>query len=250
MNDPQQEVIYEHEEPAPKGRGCFFWGCLITAILFLLFVVAVPLTLYFVAKSYINAYTSEEPLAIETVELPEEEMAALNARFETFSESVQAGDTPGDLELTAEELNALIQQNPDFGKSVFVRIQDGQIGGDVSIPTDQFPGGGGRFFNASADFDVSMEDGVLIVTVADATVNGNPLPAQFLTALQKENLAKDAYKDPDTAKILRKFESLEVTGDRIILKARPAAAGEAPETEPAAEAEAEPTEPLEPAAAG
>ncbi len=218
MNDREDEVLYEQHEPERQGRGCLFWGCLITAIAFLLLIVGVPLAGYFAFKHYVNKFSSDTPAEIAIVELPEEEIQALTDRFEAFGEAIKAGDEPEDLELTATEINALINANPDFQGKAFVRIADGQIGGDVSIPLDEIPGGGGRYLNAAVDFNVSMQGGVMLVTLAGGDVNGNPIPQQAIDAMQGENLAQGLYDDPDTAKVMSRFESLEVTEDRIVLK--------------------------------
>jgi hypothetical protein len=42
-----------------------------------------------------------------------------------------------------------------------------------------------------------------------------------MSQIRKENLAKDAYKDPKNAEAIRKFESLQVQGGRVIIKAHP-----------------------------
>lgn len=80
---------------------------------------------------------------------------------------------------------------------------------------DAIPGGKGRYFNGSASVDASLEDGVLIVTLQDAEVNGQPVPDAYMREIRKENLAKDMYKDPEVAKRLRKFESLVIEGDKL-----------------------------------
>lgn len=223
----------------PWGKGCLFWGCLITATVLLLLAIGIVWSVYSLMSGLVNQYTSTEPMEIAVVELPEEEMKALNERYEAFEQAIKAGENPGDLELTAEEINALISQEEDLAGRVFVRIENGQLGGDISVPTDFVPLlGKGRFFNATGEFDASMDNGVLVVTLADATVNGAPVPAEALQAFKSENLAKSLYDDADTAKVLRKFESLTIEGDKVILKARPA--NELPADEdapPAAEVE-------------
>ena len=97
-------------------------------------------------------------------------------------------------------------------------IADGNIQANISIPADQVPGGAGRFFNADAAVEVSMEDGVLIVKVVDAKIKGEPLPEAFMKGLAGENLAKEIYDDPDAAKILNHFDSIEVIDDAIHLR--------------------------------
>ena len=119
-----------------------------------------------------------------------------------------------------KDINALIEQDEELRGRVYIRIQDGKIGGDVSIPADIAPGGSGRFFNASALFDVSVKNGFLWVSLSDASVNGEPIPAIFLNTIAEENLLKDLYEDKDSAKILQKIESVRIEEDKIILRAR------------------------------
>ncbi|TWT95785.1 hypothetical protein [Neorhodopirellula pilleata] len=129
-----------------------------------------------------------------------------------------AAEPMKELVLTAEEINALIATEEQLRGRVFVRIEEGRVFGEVSFPTDMVPGGGGRFFNADAEFDVSMQDGILEVRLTDASVKGERIPETVLEGFSQENLAKDAYKDRKNAEILRKFESIEVVDDSIVLK--------------------------------
>ncbi|MEO0529086.1 MAG: hypothetical protein AAF266_00780 [Planctomycetota bacterium] len=227
--EPPRETL--EEEDRRRGRGCLFWGCLVTAIVFLVLLIGIPLGIYFTAKHYVNKFTTEEPAEIAVVELPEEQLAELTGRFEVFDQALENNEAPPDLELTAEEINGLISTNDELRGLVFVRIKDGQVGGNISIPTDDFPGGGGRFFNATVDFEVSLMNGQLVVMLADASVNGTPLPQSILDTFAGENLAKDAKFDQETEELLAKFESIEVVDDRIVLRAKPSA--EPAEQEPA-----------------
>lgn len=233
----------EFQDDRPKGRGCFFWGCLTLTIGLLVMTVVGLVAAYFATRHFVNLFTADAPLNIVAVELPEEEMQALEARFEAFDESLKKGE-PLDLEVTAKEINAMITQDDQFKGHVLVRIADGKVGGDISIPASDFPGGAGRHFNASVNFNVSMKDGALEVTLTDAAVNGSPLSKTIMAPLTGKNLAKDAYKDPKNAEVLRKFESLEIVGDKIILRARKQPA-EAPVPPVAPEIEAPEIETIE-----
>lgn len=131
-----------------------------------------------------------------------------------------AAKPPSELVLTADEINALIAEQKELRGRAHVRIEEGTIRGEVSIPTDMLPRGEGRYFNASAIFDVSMEDGILIVRITDATVKGEPVPGPILEAFRQQNLARDLYQDPKNARLLRKFESVSVEDDQIVMKLR------------------------------
>ncbi|TWU00669.1 hypothetical protein Pla108_16210 [Botrimarina colliarenosi] len=154
------------------------------------------------------------------VELPAARVEQITARFDAFAKAIREDGAPPDFEITAEELNGLINENKDLAGKVFLRIEDGRVGGDLSLPMDELPGGGGRFLNASVDFEVAMRNGALTVTLADAKVNGSPLPPWMLGTLAGQNLAVKINRDPKFAKVLSRFESLEVVGDKIILRPR------------------------------
>lgn len=209
------------EEPAKKSRGCFFWGCLGSVLLLLLIVVGVGLGGYFVLNSVVQTFTAEEPVELPVVEASEEELAEIEGRIDGLKQAFDQGKAPPPLELTADELNALVAHNDKLRGKVHFTIEDDKITGNVSIPTDFVPMGTGRFLNAKGTFNVSLQNGVLIVTLADAEVKGEPLPESFMTALANENLAQKFYSDPKNAEFMRQFESIEIEGDRIILRPRP-----------------------------
>ena len=219
-NASQQENPYQSERPAKSSNSCCFYGCLFMFLFVVLVVVGGGLSGYWWIKGQVNRYTADAPADLPTVDLPEEELAEIQGRVDDFKEKIEAGETPEDLVLTADEINALITKNDDLKGRVYVTIENGEVSGDVSLPVDSLPGGKGRYFNASATFDVSLENGVLIVTLADAEVKGERIPQQYIDGISKENLAKDAYKDPEAAATLRRIESLSIEGDKIILKPR------------------------------
>ena len=220
MNEAQAENPYQVAGERKSSRSCCVYGCLITFLLAAFVVVGGGFGAYWWFTGQVNRYTADAPADLPIVELSDEELAAIQARVDKFKETIEAGETPEDLVLTAQELNALLTKDEDMRGRVFVRIEDGEVSGDVSIPTDFLPGGKGRFFNASATFEVSLDNGVLIVTLQDAEVKGEKLPQQFIDGMSKENLAKDAYKDPEVAATLRRIESISIEHDKIVLKPR------------------------------
>ena len=239
--------------PKKQGLGCWFWGCLGTLVFTMIAMVGLGFASYWFLTGQVAKYTDTEAADIQVVEIDEAEMEALQARIDAFTSQVTPkdeedavidgkeepdstivqNDKPGsdeeapeeatpepiqELALTADEINALIAAQNELKGRVFVRIEDGRVFGTVSIPTDMVPGGSGRFFNADAEFDVSMEDGILVVRLVDASVKGERIPDAILDGFSEENLAQDAYKNAENAEMLRKFESIQVRDDSIILK--------------------------------
>jgi len=242
--------------PLKRGLGCWVWGCLGSIVFMLLLVVGLGFATYYYVTNQVAKYTDTQPAEMPIVEMEAEELDALEKRIESFTNQVRgkseagsdvltplaseetpseessrepntdavpdlgakAAPTVRELVLTADEINALIASKPDLRGRIFVEINEGNVSGKVSFPTDIVPGGAGRFFNADAEFDVSMQDGILVVRLLDASVKGERVPQEILDAFARENLAKDVYNDPDNAEMLRKFDSIEVVDDSIVLR--------------------------------
>ncbi|MCC9600037.1 hypothetical protein LOC67_05645 [Stieleria sp. JC731] len=235
-------TIYDDEiKQNRKSKGCLI-GCLAAAGACVLMIACAGFGVYKFASGAINTYTSTEPMELESVEYSEEQMAELNERVETFREKLNAGETPDEeLVLTADDINAWISDDERLRDRIFVRIEDDQVKGDVSMPLDWMPLGEGRFFNGSGTFDVSMEGGVLIVTMQEATVNGEPVPEPVMEGFRKENLAKDMYEKQENAEFMRKFEDIRIEDGKFILRVKRT---EADSTQETSESEELPTEDL------
>ncbi len=237
------------EEPPPKsGRGCFFWGCLISSILMVLLIIAIAVSAW-IGYRWLNSkameYSDPAPMNIPELVMTDEEKAAVYKRWDDFTTSLEA-DQAATIELNSDELNALLARNEQVAGMVHAQINGDQIEGMVSIPLEKVPLLGslkGRYFNAKGTFLVSL-DGLLDVRLTNAEVKGQPLPKEFTDGISQQNLAKDAYNDPDNAAVLRKFSSIEVADGKITLTAKGAGAGAAEgepnpiEAAPAPESEA------------
>lgn len=228
--DPMQrpeEYAYAPEPPKKRsGWGCLIYGCLFMALGAILLLIGLTFGAYFLVKGQIDKYTAAEPIDLPVVELPAEELEELHGRIDTFRESVEEGTeeeapAPMTFVLTEEELNALVAEEPKLRGRVHVEIEEGQVRGEVSLPTDMLPIGKGRFFNASVTLNAALVNGELYVTLIDAQVNGEPLPEQFMIAVKGENLAADMNKDPEFTEALSQFDSIEIGDGQITLTATP-----------------------------
>lgn len=202
-----------------NSRGCLF-GCLAALVALLLMAACGGFGGYYLVSGQVQKYTSETPAEIPTVDFTVEQLSQLEDRLGTFQQALDDGQPAEDLVLSADEINAIIEKNDTLRGKVYIRIEDEKVSGDVSIPVSGIPGGDGRFLNASVTFDVSLDNGVLIVTLVDAEVEGTQVPQPFLEAMGNENLAKDFYKDPENAKLISRFESIRIEDDSIILELR------------------------------
>jgi len=241
IDDPEfyQAPKFTPEPPQalPKQRGCFFYGCLIASVLAVLMVILVAALTFFAyrfATRMIEEYTSTTPRDLPKVLMPAEQRQTLKERVEAFRKAVEAGTSTEPLVLTSEDLNALIEENAELKGLIYVKVEQDEVKGLVSIPLDKLglPMVRGRYLNGEADLKASLSNGVLIVTLDSIEVNGKKVPDEVMKGIRQQNLAKDAYKDEKTSEMIRKLESLEIKDGKIILKVR-AKAGAQPESPPA-----------------
>lgn len=211
---------------AKKPRGFLFYAAVAAGILLASsLAAAVGLGLY--ARSFIIAHTDGAPAPLPPEpEMTDAEYAALEKRVDAFREAAQgAGEVPA-LTLRAADINALIARRSSpgdrLGDMVRVAIEGDKLRGDVSLPLDKspLPMPRGRFLNGSASFNVSMKNGVLVVTADSVSLRGRPLSPALLARLRSENLARDAYRSPKSAEALGRIGSIEIKDDAVVITPR------------------------------
>ncbi len=201
--------------------GCLWGGCLGSMLLLLVLVVVAGFGTYRLYKQQIGRFTSPKARQLPVVELSPEELQELETRVETFQETVEQGEAIEPLVLNSDDLNALISQEEQLRGRVFVTIKDGIIQAEVSFPADAFYGAEGRYFNGSVSVNASLKEGELVVTLDSAEVNGYAVPEALMNNLREQNVAKEVNKNPEFAKLVDKFERLEIEGDKLILTPKP-----------------------------
>ncbi len=191
-NDPEfyqaPKFTPESQQPPyqqPRQHGCFFYGCIIASILMALLLILTGLGVYFgyrFATQMVEEYTATAPRDLPKVEMPAEQRESLKKHVEGFRKAVEEGKAVEPLVLTSEDLNALIEEEPNLKGKVHLKIEGNELKGQVSIPLEKFgqvPGLGilkGRYLNGEAELKASFRDGLLIVTLDGIEVNGKRAP--------------------------------------------------------------------------
>jgi len=208
-----------------KGLGCLFYGCLTVVILGIFVMAGITFGIWKL-KEFALSYTDTMPREFAGVSIPTEKVAEFSERIDAFSTAVKEGKNTGPLVLTAEEVNALIYGHMGFKElkgGIQVSFSDDKIKGQVSIPLDKllFGLGEGRYLNGSASFNVSCENGVLIVALDSLEVKGKQVPEIIMSQFRNENLAKDLYKDVESAKMIKRLKRIQVRDGKLIIEAGP-----------------------------
>ncbi len=117
----------EKSKPANK-RGCLFYGGLTASVLLLMLLLGVLAGLS-MAKKMRREFTDAQPVPLPSTQLSASAYNALQKRIDAFRESIKHGRDTAPLTVTAEEINALIANDPDF-QSLKGKVHVGLEGGN------------------------------------------------------------------------------------------------------------------------
>lgn len=217
-----------NDQTKPKRRGCFFYGCIVSLVIFILVLIAVGTAAFFgyrAVKNIAMQYTDTAAQPLPKPQLSPAEIQAVQERFAAFREGVKSGKTVAPLVLGGEEVNALLAgaSTPQALKDrVYAKIEGDEVKGQIGFPLEGlgFPMLKGRYLNGAAVFKVSLENGVLIVRAQSLEVKGKAVPEKIMSELRKQNLAQDVMKDADAAAVLQKLQSIEVKDGAVTIKAK------------------------------
>jgi len=187
-------------EPPPKrGMGCFGKGCLILIASGILLVVGGIGGTYWSLR---HVYLSDKPAPIAettaatqtsagtpgeaTVAAPAEKSTEVRKRFDTMKKAARTHE-PGEVELTAADINALIAANRKSSGTASVSINNTVLQAQFSIPLERLDlpfrnafGLSDRYFNATATIAAPPGTNANTVQLSEVTLNGHAIPAGLL----------------------------------------------------------------------
>ena len=144
FNEGEGSILPEHlTDPGETGgRGCFFWGCMILVLLFVLAVVGTGGCVYMV-KNEIDSLFEDEGVVFEEIPELEARLDGIRERIALFRQAPSdGGDDKPLLVLGADELNILVRghQEPvvaDLARFLRLGITDSTLEAEVSFPMDR-----------------------------------------------------------------------------------------------------------------
>lgn len=218
------------DQPTPKkktsGRGCFLYGCLSLVVIVLLGGLIAYLSLRYFINANIQRFTATEPQKFEAATLPDAEMKQLQQRLTDFDRALGQTNSPAQLALTGEELNAVLVTEPAAAKLkdiVRVRLQGDQVRGEISLPLDEasklwFLGGlAGRHLNANLNLRVTVRNGVLDTQIVSAEVRGVPLPQRVVDEIQRQAPWREWQQSPEVQKLTERLDWLRIEDGQLKL---------------------------------
>ena len=144
FNEGEESILPEHLTAPGEagGRGCFFWGCLIMVLLFVLIVVGTG-GCVFIAYIQVDSLFEEEGVVFKEISESETRLDGIRERIALFRQAPSdGGDDKPLLVLGADELNILVRghQEPvvaDLARFLRLDITDSTLEAEVSFPMDR-----------------------------------------------------------------------------------------------------------------
>ena len=213
------------QSPPKRRRGCLFYGCLTGAVCLSAILVALLMGLHQL-KKFIAQYTDPSPISLPAVQMSAEQIDQLHRRIDSFKDAVRSGRPTPPLELTPDEINALIATDPNlkaFKGKLYVIIEDNHLRGQISVPLAQLNLAllKHRYLNGTVAFSASIQNGNLIVVAQSVQVKGRLLPWIYMDKLRSQNLAANVNNDPQASVALNQLQSIQVKNGKLILVPKP-----------------------------
>jgi hypothetical protein len=169
------------EPPPPqRGLGCFAKGCLILVVFFILLGLAFMAGTYYAAKFVGSEYFSSENERLPISRATVDEEAAVHARWDAFVKASRAHE-PARIELSADDINALIAADPTLRGDAYVTIQDSIGRLHVSLPVGRSLWMRGRYINAQCSVESAASGKPEDARITSIVVNGRPVGEEFLS---------------------------------------------------------------------
>ncbi|MGE5734645.1 MAG: hypothetical protein ACM34E_06110, partial [Acidobacteriota bacterium] len=157
-------MIEPSSPPAKARHGCYFYGCIAGIVCMVAILVAFLLGVH-MFKKVLNEYTDTKPVPLPRSELTAAQVEELQHRIDAFQDAVSTGRPTPPLELTSQELNAIISTRADFqglSNKVYLTIEGEKLNAQVSMPMEQI---GlrmfhGRYLNGEASLSVALDRGL------------------------------------------------------------------------------------------
>ncbi len=225
--------------PAKKVRWPLY-GCGVVLALLLVIVATVAITLWRIQRPIKPVVLSPPEKAVVEGKLREAQNPSVASSRPSAGPSKNAPDggaavsgantkqpeerpyVPGSkvIKLTEREVNGLLNENTDLGKSVRLEFAKDAINAylAVRIPED-FPIGAGKMFRARGRFRLSLgSGGTPYAILEDVTVFGLSLPKAWLGGLKGENLLGDVVGGGSGAPVLKGIKSLRLEPGALVLE--------------------------------
>src|SRR5207302_11409739 len=165
--------------PAQRGLGCFAKGCLILVVFFILLGLAFVAGTYFAAKYLRTEYFSEHHLRLPPNKATVGEEDTVRARWDAFEKAAHAHEAAR-IELSADDLNALIASEPKLRGNAYVTIEDSTAHLQISMSLGKSRLFRNRYVNAQCSVQSAPSGKPEDARISSIAINGKAVGEEVL----------------------------------------------------------------------
>jgi len=213
--------------PRRKGLGCFAQGCLILLVFAIVLAIACFAGMYWGLHrhsalfygSYWLAKTrsiAEAPKPVPEFTASDQQMQSVRERWQDFEQKTRAGQ-PGDIELSADDINSLIATGADVHSKVFASVEGNQLRLQTSVPIGGFLGRPGYYFNGDVTIELNGAQPLDNPQFSRITINGEKVPTDFLNWKYRSRQLRGYLADQRNA---YDIGTIEIRDGKVILRSR------------------------------
>jgi hypothetical protein len=215
------------EAPPRKGLGCFGRGCLILLVFLIVLAIASFAGVYWglhrhSALFYGNYWLSktrsiaEAPTPVPEFNASDQQIQLVQERWQDFEQKTRAGQ-PAEIELSADDINALIATSDDVRGKVFASIDGDQLRLQASLPIGGILGRPGYYFNGDVIIELKGAQSLDNPRLSRITINGEQVPTDFLNWKYRFRELREYLAEQGNA---YDVGTIEVHEGKVILRSR------------------------------
>jgi hypothetical protein len=207
------------EPPPPqKGMGCFAKGCLILVAFFVLLAIAFVGGTYLAVRYFRSEYFPTTRASLPPAVASEQAQQDARARWDAF-ESAARAHQPARIELTADDVNALLASEPVLRGKAHATIE-GNVGYlQVSVPLDdlQLRWLRGHYLNAECTVESGPGGDPDQARITQIVVNGRAVGDDVLRWQYRSWSLHNYISQWSSSKNLEQFE---IADGKVLLQTR------------------------------
>jgi hypothetical protein len=205
------------EAPPPqRGLGCFGKGCVILVVFVILLGLAFVAGTYFAARYLRTEYFSTHHVRLPANTATVEEEDAVRARWDSFRKAAHEHEAAR-IELSAEDLNALIASEPKLRGNAHVSIENNVGRLQVSIPLHELRWWRSYYVNAQCSVESADDGNPAGARITSIIVNDRPVGEEALSWQYGSWSVSHYISDFSDDNNLKTFE---ITDGKVILETK------------------------------
>jgi hypothetical protein len=166
---------------------------------------------YWLAKTHSIAAA---PTPVPEFNASDQQIQRVRERWQDFEQKTRAGQA-AEIELSADDINALIATTEDVRGKLFASIDGNQLHLQTSVPIGGFLGKPGYYFNGDLIIELNGVQSLDSPRFSRITINGQQVPTDFLDWKYRSRQLREYLVDQRNA---YDIGTIEIRDGKVILR--------------------------------